>query len=1109
VFQDESIVISSSDSDVTPVKNFSAARKRTSDKRATKRRLKIEHDELQPMTLSTFETSTRKKQHQGSLKGESVSQSSQSQAIHQLLVGDNISLSDEEVPWSTEVHAESQSVPIVVDSDNDIYSGDSDTFDYDYNILPDLDVKLETGDVEIMPIQRNEMSLRENKHSGALHIVKVETISKDKYQTLGEDTDLEMLSSNEMSFKEEEEQDGLTAEVKSQSTSPVVIDSDDDVSYEVANHESISYYQGDNKLPIFSTAGSHCGTLTVTQNILSAAKGEIPLATATPLAVNSNVAFLVDVSAIGNWQNIKCDSMGSWQQTGTKTLYVHEDRKLKFISKDVHGLGTTYEVKRYQFKHSVHTDLLRIIIRVIDQKGGEIKVAFVQYYFSQGEHEVTLRPHGNSKGKRPYIRTQYSTGSRVQELASAGQKPKQILHEILEEQGGLEQVRSSGHMVKNRQQAYYYSKQVKPDNCDSDALATLMDMCKKQSQTMDGFVRDVSTAPELTVFLANNLQLNDVQRFCTNPANFSILGVDPTFNLGDFMVTVTTYRHLMLETNTGAHPVMIGPCLIHQQKLFPSYYQLPSCMVKQKKELSSVLAFGSDSETNLVAALEKGFPFAKHLTCDMHMRDNIDSKLKNLGITKGLAKSYKDDIFGHPEGENHVPGLVDCLSDGEFDEKLAALIPEWNQRHTNCKEFTHYFCNKKADVIKSCMTADIRSMSGLGFPPKPYTQNANESINSLIKRECGTKLSMPEFVRRLENVIKRQQVQVALAFIGQGDWVVRDEYQHLMVKENSFYRMQASQRKAFKDRISSAPLKDRNISDNREADEIETNDPHFDYGELPIRPEESGIISIPIEILRNIFSRAAGLSETEVVAAPGPSSSVATAYFVSSKQNPDLPYHVRVAGKHKYSCTPTCVRFATYKLCSHILAVAQKDNNLFECIREYKKLHNKTGANLTALANVGMPQNRGAKHIKSTSRRKGAAKSIPKPPPVLLVDGGKAKVPNPDPIPGTYVVTLLKLCNARVSKCFGCNGQIRDGNNCTVPPNDMVIVSKAKRPYMDPLTGEKHMSALGNVYFHFNEVCVKRHNNVFIPALIIVPEEVKTHLELGHKDILRTAGIRT
>ena len=80
------------------------------------------------------------------------------------------------------------------------------------------------------------------------------------------------------------------------------------------------------------------------------------------------------------------------------------------------------------------------------------------------------------------------------------------------------------------------------------------------------YIREVGAAPETFVFLANNWQLNDIMRFCTDKDNCSILGVDMTFNIGDFYVTITVYWHTLLRSvQYGVEPA-IGPTLLHQAK---------------------------------------------------------------------------------------------------------------------------------------------------------------------------------------------------------------------------------------------------------------------------------------------------------------------------------------------------------------------------------------------------------------------------------------------------------------------------------------------------------------------------------------------------------------
>ena len=92
---------------------------------------------------------------------------------------------------------------------------------------------------------------------------------------------------------------------------------------------------------------------------------------------------------------------------------------------------------------------------------------------------------------------------------------------------------------------------------------------------------DVTSAPERTVFLANERQPNDIKRFCTDPETVLIFGINPTFNMGNFYVSVTIYSHLMLLVKqTNIHPAFLGPCLIHSQRTFDSYFQLPSQMLK-------------------------------------------------------------------------------------------------------------------------------------------------------------------------------------------------------------------------------------------------------------------------------------------------------------------------------------------------------------------------------------------------------------------------------------------------------------------------------------------------------------------------------------------------
>ena len=104
------------------------------------------------------------------------------------------------------------------------------------------------------------------------------------------------------------------------------------------------------------------------------------------------------------------------------------------------------------------------------------------------------------------------------------------------------------------------------------------------------------------------------------------------------------YRHLALINQNGIHPLFLGPSLILHRKLYSSYKHLPKVLgnidqARKKKE------FGTDDEVNLNTALKDEWVEADHMSCFIHMRQNIERKLRELWIkggevTKMLKKKF-------------------------------------------------------------------------------------------------------------------------------------------------------------------------------------------------------------------------------------------------------------------------------------------------------------------------------------------------------------------------------------------------------------------------------------------------------------------------------------
>ena len=193
----------------------------------------------------------------------------------------------------------------------------------------------------------------------------------------------------------------------------------------------------------------------------------------------------------------------------------------------------------------------------VDHEADLLNLSLVHYTFDTEEHAILSRPHGNSKSQSAYIRTMPSTMTKLRE-ACQHLPPKHAVCEVTKSVGGVAGASSIAEMPRNRQQSADCRRQLFSSNKhvavprSVDPLFPVMVMCKESEGTNCDpnlrFVRIVSNTPEPMAVLAFDWTLQDLERFCVDPCNHTVFCVDPTFNLGSFHVTVTTYR----TSNVGA-----------------------------------------------------------------------------------------------------------------------------------------------------------------------------------------------------------------------------------------------------------------------------------------------------------------------------------------------------------------------------------------------------------------------------------------------------------------------------------------------------------------------------------------------------------------------------
>lgn len=205
------------------------------------------------------------------------------------------------------------------------------------------------------------------------------------------------------------------------------------------------------------------------------------------------------------------------------------------------------------------------------------------------------------------------------------------------------------------------------------------------------FIREIRTVREPATIVAWDQQIIDLVRFCTLEDEFGILTVNPTFSLGQFDVTVTTYRHLLLECRRTASCVYRTKYDPLQENIF-HLLVFASTLVGLKPELSRLQCFGTDEEEALYEAFQYEFPLSIHLQCFNHVRRNIKAKLQELAINESTVHIVLGDIFGRVVESQHFDGRFDAESDKEYERGLQSLCQKWEQYDSDNKGPLHFFC---------------------------------------------------------------------------------------------------------------------------------------------------------------------------------------------------------------------------------------------------------------------------------------------------------------------------------------------------------------------------------------------------------------------------------
>eukprot|EP00794_Sanderia_malayensis_P006409 gene6409-7140_t len=800
-------------------------------------------------------------------------------------------------------------------------------------------------------------------------------------------------------------------------------------------------YKGDTRTPVFSWRKEPYEFADIAKIMLSTYTRE-SLCVAPPINVSHNVSFLAEYSCFTNWEDLKCDDMGAWKHTGSPKRYYHVDMidekpaTVTPVTKSEFGKQGVWRMKRIYYKNKSDCSIRKTISIMQDatEKCGEY--IFLEYRFKGEEHEITaIKPHGNSKSGRQYIRVFPGVRDKLRDSKSKKQSSASgEFDKVYLSSGDVLGARSLGELPRGRSDLYNArrsassststGKQNGNEKVLCDEFWSLLEKAKRESLSGKGgsFIRECSAHPELFVVLATDRQLQDIEKFCTDPREFCVYGIDPTFNIfkENISLTVTTYRNLrLMKRDTNKPPMFIGPVLMHQRKDWRTYSRFAHRIVLENPALEAIIACGTDGEKAIMDGCKRNFPFAIFLRCFIHFKGeyfkstflypyvdeqfthldfiivsgisitemfsalgNIEREITRRGLGTSFKKAVMNDIFGKQEEHTKFYGLVDCDDGIEFDTKLKALQVDWVEKEKcdPCRKlpgqsFHAWFTKEKAEDIKDFLLKPVRIEAGLGNPPDQYTTNDNEAANQVIKKSLHYDPQDPQkFIEHIQDMIEGQSRNEDRAVFGKGPYKVRDQYSHLEIDDRRWEKMTYDQKMAQAVKFRNAgmdnarrELQEKDSDDDGVDDHDDDDDANHRNRKLSISAVQSGIKVITPAILESMWDKASDLlrQPKHVFPQPGATNGAFSVVAANNKLYSVIP------GKGgSFTYEKTCIHYST-KICEHTLAAAQANGTIHSFINWFKR--SKKKKSLVDLALVGGPKTAGKKpsnRKRSNNKRK-------------------------------------------------------------------------------------------------------------------------------------------
>ena len=830
-----------------------------------------------------------------------------------------------------------------------------------------------------------------------------------------------------------------------------------------------------------------------------------------------NLSFLVDVSKLGCWQDVKSDMNGVYHnnlRVATWTVEIDANNHVEILEKKKVELGSDNDFHVHIHSTKNKAGLCRSIFHLLDRDEKIVNsTCLLQYSLTDRDRDEVnfdVPSHRNSKsGKKPFYPTQKSTMEAIKrELASCSASV--ALKNVSDASGGVLGAREPGELPRSRKQLYDLKNKMK----QVDQVDELLQYAKQLEKPI---VLEHHDVPEDLWVLSKPHMTADLSRFCTSEVLSHPFSVDPTFNFGKFEVTPFTYKHLFLKSKrTGTAPVFLGPTAIHYSKQKGVYSKIVHAVASNTPNLADKgKGYITDGEDALYSALREVMRQATGLRCFRHFYQNCRDKLHKLGIQKKEdQKFFLEVIFGKGEVSD---GILDARDKSDLKNRLSEakeLLEREEMKLTgrSAPEFWNYIIAHKK-MMRKCMIATAREKAGMpldasGKPLKSYT-NQSESINNKLTRQkeaiakndkSKVDLTKLQFTRDVwEEVDRHQQEELQLAICG-----LSEEYElaelaaHLAVSTEEWFNMNRNQRSDYVLRFNKMSVEEAlkgktiPISNLPDAEQPECQEFSEDVTGML-----QSLNSWTDDLVKTTVKEAEALLNCKDAVQNMPSLTVTSRkkYLVGAQNCKKGMYECTVHSDH-ISCTCPCYKYNN--LCKHSHCVAEKAGILKEHLNFLQKSSKRKAPSKSALVEPS----------KESQGKKGGSHKNPwrpsraKSTQVTSQSAGERPFTEIHHNNNSFILRFLDDV-PQANECRQC--RVEFPRRKKIIPFDVILSHEEKWYYPDKhhpgrtLPSTKYTTK----YYCVKGSCIKKRFPYYDSSLLEIPHEARSRLQQSHFDLLR------